>query len=93
MQYTLRITSWCERGGGSQTCEHYYGRIQPGHIDLEHEIELRDPLYQDSSLRCMLAKPGETTMTIRFATREEVIKAAGAWMKENAKEGDALRVL
>ena len=94
MTYQLKITSWAERFRGRQAAEHYYGSIRgegPNErYELTHVVEIRNPAYQDSSMRCMFAKPGETMETIRFETREEVRIAARKWMSENAKPTDIL---
>lgn len=93
MRYLLKVTSWAERYRGRQVAEHYYGSIRPEggeKVDLEHEVEIRDPAYADSSLRCHFAKPGDRMTTIRFKTREEVWAAAREWMRRNARPEDEL---
>lgn len=96
MRYTLKITSWVNRNGrytGYSGATHYYGRIQPGDIDLTHEVGLDDPDYDDNSLKRFRAKPGETEITVRFAKKEQVVEAAAKWMAEHAKREDTMEVL
>lgn len=96
MIYRLRVTSWATRfRSGVQVPEHYYGRIRWGvdnEVDLEHEIEICDSRYSNSSLECALAKPGEKRMSVRFLTSQEVVKAAREWMAAHAKPSDTLEV-
>lgn len=95
MIYQLKITSWAERSRGYQSsAEHYFGSIcaegaRERH-DLTHTVEILNPVYQDCSLRCMRAKPGEMMETNRFETRAEVIAAAREWMNKNAQPTDIL---
>lgn len=98
MIYKLKITSWADRSHGRQSgATHYFASIRKegqsrfeDPVYLTHEVEITNPVYADSSLRCMTAKPGEMMETNRFETRDEVWIAARKWMAENSKPGDTL---
>lgn len=95
MVFTLSITSWADRFKGAQLAEHYYGRVKFDNqeIDLEHEVEIKDPAYEDSSLRCYLAKPGEKMITSRFVSKEEIIEKFREFLWSEAKPTDIIGIV
>ena len=87
MTYTVRISSYI---GMDWDARHYYGRIQPGHIDMQHEVRQDDLNYRSFTYNG--DSPEKLIKTSRFISKEQVIEAAKLWMKENAKEDDTLEI-
>lgn len=98
MIYKLKITSWADRSHGHQSgATHYFGSIRKEGASrfedpayLTHQVEIVNPAYADSSLRCMRAKPGEMMETNRFETIAQLRAAAKKWMALNTLPGDTL---
>lgn len=89
MKYILRITTY---RGLDWDATHYYGSIRldgaTERVDMEHTVDYNDQRY---FVGWRKAAPGETRVTCRFLTTQDVLAEALRWMKENHPD-DTLEV-